>query len=178
MENKDYVTYEYATKSVKAKDQTRAIDLYEAFGWEVTGTTSSLTDGVTLSLKRDRKLKHKQELNRLERKAEEISGVIRNLEASKKRGGDIFAYAFGCFAALVLGGGMRLTMLIEGSIPALVGGIVLGILGIVLCAVNYPIYKRIVDRKTRQILPVIDDNEEKLANLLEQGNDLLMNENV
>lgn len=106
MENKDYVTYEYATKSVKAKDQTRAIDLYEAFGWEVTGTTSSLTDGVTLSLKRDRKLKHKQELNRLERKAEEISGVIRNLEASKKRGGDIFAYAFGCFAALVLGGGM------------------------------------------------------------------------
>lgn len=84
MENKDYVTYEYATKSVKAKDQTRAIDLYEAFGWEVTGTTSSLTDGVTLSLKRDRKLKHKQELNRLERKAEEISGVIRNLEASKK----------------------------------------------------------------------------------------------
>lgn len=73
---------------------------------------------------------------------------------------------------------MCLTMLIEGSIPALVGGIVLGILGIVLCAVNYPIYKRIVDRKMRQILPVIDDNEEKLANLLEQGNDLLMNENV
>jgi len=59
------------------------------------------------------------------------------------------------------------------SIPALVGGIVLGVVGIVLCCVNYPIYKKIVAGKTNKILPMIDDNEEKLANLLEKGNDLL-----
>ena len=53
MQEKDHVSYEYRTVSVKAKDKTRAMDLYEAFGWEVTGTSPAL-DGVTLSLKRDR----------------------------------------------------------------------------------------------------------------------------
>lgn len=51
---KDFVSYEYKTVSAKAKDQTRAVDLYEAFGWEVTGTAASAVGGVTLSLKRDR----------------------------------------------------------------------------------------------------------------------------
>lgn len=58
MQEKDFVSYEYRTKTVKAKDQTKAIDMYEAFGWEVTATTPTFTDGVTLSLKRDRKQKH------------------------------------------------------------------------------------------------------------------------
>lgn len=53
------------------------------------------------------------------------------------------------------------------------GGIVLGVVGFVLCGVNYLIYKKLVEKKTKQVLPIIDDNEEKLANLLEKGNDLL-----
>ena len=65
MQEKDFVSYEYRTKTVKAKDQTKAIDMYEAFGWEVTATTPTFADGVTLSLKRDRKQKHKQELTKL-----------------------------------------------------------------------------------------------------------------
>lgn len=95
------------------------------------------------------------------------------MQKAKTLGASIFAYIFGCIAALVLGGGMCLTMLIEGSIPAFAGGIALGIAGIILCAVNYPIYKKIAENKTKQLLPVIDDGEEKLANLLEKGNDLL-----
>ena len=88
-------------------------------------------------------------------------------------GASVFAYIFGCFAALVLGGGMCLTMLIESSIPAMVGGIVLGLVGIALCGVNYVIYKKLVEKKTKSLLPVIDQTEEKLANTLEKGNDLL-----
>ena len=68
---------------------------------------------------------------------------------------------------------MCLCMLIEKNIPAFVGGIVLGIAGIVLCGINYLIYKKIAEKKTRTLLPIIDDNEEKLANILEKGNDLL-----
>ena len=30
-----------------------------------------------------------------------------------------------------------------------------------------------LEKKTKEILPIIDDNEEKLANILEKGNDLL-----
>lgn len=173
MKEKDFVSYEYRTKTVKAKDQTKAIDMYEAFGWEVTSTTATAIDGVTLSLKRDRKLKHKQELTKLERQAEDVFETVNGLQRSKTAGASIFAYIFGIIAALVLGGGMSLIMTIENSIPALVGGIVLGIVGFVLCGVNYLIYKKLVEKKTKQVLPIIDDNEEKLANLLEKGNDLL-----
>ena len=173
MQEKDFVSYEYRTKTVKAKDQTKAIDMYEAFGWEVTDTTPTFADGVTLSLKRDRKQRHKPELNKLERQAEEVFATINGLHREKTLGAKIFAYIFGVIATLVLGGGMCLCLHIEDSIPALVGGIALGAVGIVLMSVNYLLYKRIVARKTAQLLPVIDQTEEKLANILEKGNDLL-----
>ncbi len=173
MQEKDFVSYEYKTVNVKAKEQAKASDLYEAFGWEITSMSPTLIDGVTLSLKRDRKLKHKQELTKLERQAENISQTIVGLERSKTAGASVFAYIFGCIAALVFGGGMCLAMLYENSIPAFIGGIVLGIAGIVLCGINYYIYKKLVAKKTKQVLPVIDDNEEKLAGVLEKGNELL-----
>lgn len=177
MQEKDFVSYEYRTVSVKAKDQARVMDLYEAFGWEVTGTSPAL-DGITLSLKRDRHIPHKQELVKLERQAEDTFSRIGGLERSKTQGASAFSYIFGCIAALILGGGMSLVMLVEGSIPALVGGIVLGIIGIVLCGVNYPIYKRLASKKTKALLSVIDETEEKLANLLERGNELLSAERI
>ena len=68
---------------------------------------------------------------------------------------------------------MCMTMLTENNVPAFVGGIALGIAGIVLCSVNYLIYKEIEEKKTVQVIPLIDDNEEKLANILAKGNDLL-----
>ena len=68
---------------------------------------------------------------------------------------------------------MSLTMLEGRGIPALIGGIALGILGLTLSFVNYLIYKSAAAKKTKQILPIIDDKEENLANLLEKGNSLL-----
>ena len=173
MQEKDFVSYEYRTKTVKAKDQTKAIDMYEAFGWEVTSATPSFADNLTLSLKRDRKQKHKQELTKLERQAEDVFDAINGLHKAKTMGASVFSYIFGIFAALVLGGGMCMVMLIENSIPTMVGGIILGVIGIILCGVNYLIYNKLVANKTKQILPIIDDNEEKLANILEKGNNLL-----
>lgn len=176
MQEKDFITYEYRTKSVKAEAQTKAMDMYEAFGWEVTATTPTALNGVTLSLKRDRKQNHRQELNKIERQAENVFDAILGLQRAKTFGAKVFAYLFGVVSALVLGGGMCLVMLVENSTPALVGGIVLGLVGIALCAVNYPVYTKIVAAKTNKVLPLIDDNEEKLANLLEKGNDLLRTE--
>lgn len=173
MQEKDFVAYEYKTVTVKAKDQARTMDMYESFGWEITTLTPTWVDGVTLSLKRDRKQKHKQELTKLERQAENLSKTIQGLHRAQTLGASIFAYIFGVIAALILGGGMCMTMLIENNIPAFAGGVVLGVLGIALCCVTYPIYKKLAAKKTQQLLPVIDDNEEKLANLLEKGNDLL-----
>lgn len=172
MQEKDFITYEYRTKTVKAKDRTRVMDMSEAIGWEVTVTTPTI-EGVTVSLKRDRKIKHKQELIKLERQADETFSAINKLNSAKTLTASVFAYIFGCIAALILGGGMCMTMLTENNVTAFVGGIALGIAGIVLCSVNYLIYKKIEEKKTVQVIPLIDDNEEKLANILAKGNDLL-----
>ena len=172
MQEKDFVSYEYKTVSVKAKDQSKAIDLYEAFGWEITATERTALDNTILSMKRDRKLKHKAELVKLERQAENAFEAVNGLEKAKTQGARVFAYIFGCIAALVLGGGMSLCMLPD-SAAAKAAGIVVGILGIAMCAVNYPIFKKLVVKKTKSLLPVIDETEEKLANILEKGNDLL-----
>lgn len=173
MQEKDFVSYEYRTKTVKSKDMTKATDMYEAFGWEVTSAAHTGVNNTTLSLKRDRKQKHKQELSRLERQAEEIFGTINNLQRAKTLEASVFSYIFGCIAALLLGGGMSLIMLNQNNFAAFVGGIALGIAGIALCCVNYFIFKKMVEKKTGELLPNIDDNEEKLANILEKGNDLL-----
>jgi len=173
MENKDFVTYEYMSKNVKSKEQAQVCDIYEAFGWEISSVQSTGLDTSTISFKRDRKIRHKAELAKLERQASETYEEIRKLEQSKTTGASIFGYTFGTFAALVFGGGMSLCMLQTANIPALVGGIVLGIVGAVLCGVNYLAYKKIAEKRTKNVLPVIDERQEKLANLLEQGNDLI-----
>lgn len=173
MEEKNFISYEYKTVIVKAAEQYKATDMYEAFGWEINSTSSNIAGKVTLSMKRDRKQKHKQELAKLERQAEDLIVTIDSLQRSETMGASIFAYIFGIVSVLILGGGMCLVMLMENSTPAIVIGIVLGVIGIALCCINYLIYRKLADKKIRQVLPIIDANEEKLANLLEQGNDLL-----
>lgn len=80
----------------------------------------------------------------------EDSKVVRlkKLDRKVKQPANIFAYTFGTIAALVLGVGMCLTMgvLGGGSTPLFIVGIVVGLLGIAGCAVNYSIYKKILNK--------------------------------
>ena len=58
----------------------------------------------------------------------------------------IFAYTFGIIASLILGLGMCLAMqVIGGTIPFMILGIVIGIIGFTCCGINYPIYKKMLE---------------------------------
>lgn len=73
---------------------------------------------------------------------------LRALDNKVKVPASIFAYTFGIIGALVLGTGMCLAMKVIGDLMAL--GIVVGVLGIAMVSVNYPIYKTILkSRKAR-----------------------------
>lgn len=178
MQDKNYVTYEYRTKTVKAKDRAKEIDIAEAFGWEAVETVSAPGGNCSVTFRRDRKIEHKAELARLERRAEEIRGTISSLEKSKTRKASIFSWIFGVFSCLVFGGGMSLVMTSENNIGNMIAGIILGVAGVILCLVNYPIYNKIALDKTKDVTPAIDSGEEALANILEQGNDLLRREEI
>ena len=73
--------------------------------------------------------------------------ALKKLDRKAKSVPNIFAYTFGIFAALLLGLGMCLSMKIigDGSTLWFALGIVIGIIGIVLMSINYPIYKKMLE---------------------------------
>ena len=72
--------------------------------------------------------------------------ALRKLDAKAKNPANIFTYTFGIISALVLGTGMSLAMQVIGSgVTGMILGIIIGIVGIIGCCVNYPIYKKLLE---------------------------------
>ena len=69
--------------------------------------------------------------------------ALRKLDAKAKLPATIFTYTCGIISALVFGTGMCLAMQVIGNSMPL--GIVIGIVGMVGCGVNYPIYKKMLE---------------------------------
>lgn len=73
--------------------------------------------------------------------------ALKKLDNKAKLPATIFTYSLGIVSALVFGTGMCLAMQVIGSgLTALVIGIVIGIVGLVGCGVNYPIYKKMLEK--------------------------------
>ena len=94
--------------------------------------------------------------------SEEKIDKLTRLDRQARRPAEIFAYTFGTLGALVLGVGMCLAMEIIGSLMPL--GIVIGVIGIVMVAVNYPIYKRILSQRKKKYAPEIVALSDELLN--------------
>lgn len=72
---------------------------------------------------------------------------LKKLDRAAKLPAQIFTYTFGVICALIAGTGMSLAMgVIGGGAVFTALGIVVGIIGFAGTAVNYPIYKRILQR--------------------------------
>ncbi len=69
--------------------------------------------------------------------------ALKKLDNKAKMPSNIFAYTFGIVSALVLGVGMCLTMGVmgAGTTAMFIVGIVVGIVGLLGCSINYNIYK-------------------------------------
>ena len=73
--------------------------------------------------------------------------ALKKLDAKAKLPATIFTYTFGIVSALVFGTGMCLAMQVIGGTPFMTGlGIVVGVLGMVGCGLNYPIYKKLLEK--------------------------------
>ena len=72
--------------------------------------------------------------------------ALKKLDNKAKLPATIFTYSWGIVFALVFGTGMCLAMQVIGSgIIGMVVGIVVGIIGLVGCGVNYPMYKKMLE---------------------------------
>ncbi len=73
--------------------------------------------------------------------------ALKKLDRKAKSKAHIFAYTFGIITALLLGVGMCLSMRVigDGSTPAFIIGIAIGVVGIVGVSVNYFVYKKLLN---------------------------------
>ena len=77
--------------------------------------------------------------------------ALKKLDNKAKLPATIFTYSCGIISALVFGTGMCLAMQVIGSgIGGMVLGIIIGIVGLIGCGVNYPVYKKILENSKKK----------------------------
>ena len=102
--------------------------------------------------------------------------ALKALDKKVKRPAYVFAYTFGTIGSLVLGSGMSLAMnVIEpgtyGGITIgenmMLPGIIIGLVGIAMVSINYPIYKSILNsRRNKYADKIIALSDEIMKNEL------------
>ncbi len=103
----------------------------------------------------------------MEKQSTELD-ALRELDAKVKRPANAFAYIFGSIGAIVMGAGMSLVMTDIGAIvgitSTMVPGIAIGVVGLAMALVNYPIYKGILNSRKKKYGADILALSEKIMN--------------
>ena len=80
--------------------------------------------------------------------------ALRELDAKVKRPANVFAYVFGSISTIIMGVGMSLVMTDIGATVGIsdpmLPGIIIGIAGMFMAIINYPIYKRILGARRKK----------------------------
>ena len=80
--------------------------------------------------------------------------ALKELDAKVKRPVNVFAYIFGSIGAIVMGSGMSLVMTDIGSSIGMednmAPGIIIGIVGMLMAIINYPIYKKLLASRRKK----------------------------
>ena len=91
---------------------------------------------------------------------------LKRLDAKVKRPANVFAYIFGSIGAVIMGSGMSLVMTdiakTLGIGNPLTLGIVIGVVGMLMAVVNYPIYKSILTSRRKKYAAEIIELSDKI----------------
>jgi len=169
-ENK-FMGFEYKTISVHRNMEAVYTDSYPSFGWNLAEESIAPSiNNVVLKFKRNRKIINKAELTRLEREFEVQAKEIEKLEESRLTIPIIIAYGIGIIGTVFMAGSMfsylanLLPLCIALAVPAFIGWII-----------PYFAYKNISQKKTKQILPIIDRQYDAVYKVCEKASELLYN---
>ena len=105
--------------------------------------------------------------NYVEKSPSELD-ALRELDAKVKRPANVFAYTYGSISAIVMGAGMSLVMTDIGAIIGItstfIPGIAIGIAGLGLSLLTYPIYKGILNSRKKKYGAEILKLSDKIMN--------------
>lgn len=80
--------------------------------------------------------------------------ALKKLDKKVKKPANVFAYIFGSLSALIMGSGMSLVMTDVGNTLGISEtmpiGITIGVIGMIMAIINYPIYKKMLSSRRRK----------------------------
>lgn len=177
-QQKSFVGYEYREIVTDSGRRSFLLDGYESFGWEEDG---SMTDSgaarnaapqqrAVLRLKRNRKIVNKMELTRLERNFEACVDEIDRLEKAKTSAATMYAIILGVIGTAFMAGS---TFAVTAQPPHYILCILLAVPGFLGWIVPYFLYKKLVEKQTKKIAPLIEAKYDEIYEICEKGNKLL-----
>lgn len=163
-----FIGYEYKDITVSREMESVYEDGYANFGWTLEGTSAQGAGSVTIKLKRDRKIRNKAELGRLQRQFEACAGQIESLERSKSSSAMIAAFSIGLVGTAFMAGSVfsylvgMLPLCVLLAIPAFIGWIL-----------PYFCFLNIQRDRTDKVAPLIDQKYDEIYEVCEKAHVLL-----
>ena len=178
-DRKEFVSYEYKEVLADRSKASFLLDGYENFGWEASGksfeefldsTDPRKQKKVLLRLKRNRKLVNRVELTRLQRNYEACLSEIETLEKSKTSAATMYALILGIVGTAFMAGS---TFAVTASPPHILLCIVLAVPGFLGWILPYFVYKKVVEKQTEKVTPLIEEKYDEIDSNCKSGHTLL-----
>ncbi len=172
MDGNHFIGYEYRTLSVHEQLVPVYSDGYASFGWMLDDSSApqKIGDKVTLRFKRDRKIRNKAELTRLQRQFDACCEEIMALERSKTQKATITALAVGLVGSAFLAGSV---FAITATVPNVILCAVLGAPGLIGWVLPFFLYQHLHAKKTEAVNPLIEKKYDEIYDVCEKGSSLL-----
>lgn len=163
-----YIGYDYKEIQTDAAYLSMYIDGYANFGWSLDDNLSPTQ--TSARLKRNRKIRNKAELTRLQRHFESCLSEIKSLENSKTAGATMYAIMLGLLGTCFMAGSV---FAVTHHSPLIFLAIIFGILGILGWSFTPILFKKLVKYKTNKFKPIIELKYDEIDEICEKGNRLL-----
>ena len=165
-----FIGYEY--RSVTAGRDLEALytDGYQNFGWNLENTSSPFIGigSVTMKFRRDRKVRNKAELARLQRQFDSCVNEIVSMEKSRESSAFIAAMTAGLIGTAFLG-----ASLFSFLNSLIILFIVLAVPGLIGWVVPYFLYKSAYAKKSAKIMPLVENKYDEIYEICERASSLL-----
>ena len=172
MEQDNYIGFDYLSITVKKDQEMLYEDGYLNFGWQLVKTIPGNHQGTKTDMrfKRNRKIRNKAELTRLQREFDATIAGIDMLERSKITRAVNTAITIGMVGTAFMAGSV---FAITADAPNVVLSTILAIPAFAGWISPYFCYRYMVQQRSRQIVPFIDEQKDLLYEICEKGNHLL-----